>query len=358
MAERIHADPNLTPQPDFEGPSYLNLREALVQAGFTQDAAIASFRQAWEQEQDHRKQLWAQQVEADAAAEVAARAAEALTAQEELEELRKESDKKKVKFAPFHFDEGLSGDYRPTISPYAFRKVEQKEHVELWYFTPEGTDEAKRKLYSVSEETFTIAKLEGGLGLRPATAHNHSSKAKPDSELSFQDFSLGWRRYLQTALDCKWPHPLVDMLGRFFSAIADHQFRDREPRPLGEQALMLYVQEARIKWHTIEKQERRCINLNPIAPDLLANCWQTVLDKHGEKALASCAAATFWSGQGKTRCRRNVRKRIINPDGLELCTDWQREVGCSQKGQRHNHECSGCGDSTHGAAECSLAQKA
>ncbi len=74
--------------------------------------------------------------------------------------------------------------------------------------------------------------------------------------------------------------------------------------------------------------------------------------------VTKCAAATFWSGQGKTRCRRNSRKRIINPDGLELCTDWQREVGCTQKGQRHNHECSGCGESAHGASECSLAQKA
>ena len=73
--------------------------------------------------------------------------------------------------------------------------------------------------------------------------------------------------------------------------------------------------------------------------------------------VAKCSSSTLWNG-GTARCSRNDRGRIVNPHGVEVCTEFQREQGCTSRSSRHVHECSGCGKSTHGADTCSLAQKA
>lgn len=72
--------------------------------------------------------------------------------------------------------------------------------------------------------------------------------------------------------------------------------------------------------------------------------------------ISKCAADTLWDGS-KIRCKQNEQGRIINPNGLIICSDWQRPSGCQNNGSTHHHECSGCGKTTHGAQDCSRAQK-
>lgn len=75
----------------------------------------------------------------------------------------------------------------------------------------------------------------------------------------------------------------------------------------------------------------------------------------GHPEMAKCNSGVFWNGK-PSRCRRNARGRVVNPDGTEICLDWQLARGCSSRNHSDRHECSGCGRSDHGAHSCHLAQ--
>ncbi|KAF9220079.1 hypothetical protein BS17DRAFT_715661, partial [Gyrodon lividus] len=72
--------------------------------------------------------------------------------------------------------------------------------------------------------------------------------------------------------------------------------------------------------------------------------------------VRNCGWSEFWDGT-PTRCHRNVDRRLVNPQGSVVCTDWQRPFGCHSKHPSVIHECSGCGDTKHGAQSCARAQK-
>ncbi|KAF8149508.1 hypothetical protein B0H34DRAFT_635480, partial [Crassisporium funariophilum] len=72
--------------------------------------------------------------------------------------------------------------------------------------------------------------------------------------------------------------------------------------------------------------------------------------------IGKCVSDTLWDG-APSRCRRNERGRLVNPEGVILCSDWQRPQGCSSASPNHVHECSGCGRKAHGAQACARAQK-
>ncbi|KAG2125468.1 hypothetical protein DEU56DRAFT_759207 [Suillus clintonianus] len=68
--------------------------------------------------------------------------------------------------------------------------------------------------------------------------------------------------------------------------------------------------------------------------------------------IHKCASEFLWDKRTKTRCRRGAEGHLVNPEGLELCYDWQRPKGCSSTARSHVHKCSGCGAKDHGAQEC------
>lgn len=69
-----------------------------------------------------------------------------------------------------------------------------------------------------------------------------------------------------------------------------------------------------------------------------------------------CNSELLWDNTA-ARCRRNDSGRLVNPDGLVLCSDWQLPRGCSSSGHLSRHECSGCGHKSHGAQNCPRSQK-
>ncbi|KAJ7161226.1 hypothetical protein C8R46DRAFT_904749 [Mycena filopes] len=71
--------------------------------------------------------------------------------------------------------------------------------------------------------------------------------------------------------------------------------------------------------------------------------------------VAGCRSTTTWDGR-PTRCHRNAKGKIANPQGIELCLDFQLPRGCNGNRGRHNHvhECSGCGATDHGASSCAF----
>ena len=82
---------------------------------------------------------------------------------------------------------------------------------------------------------------------------------------------------------------------------------------------------------------------------------QTCLGRHPHR-IRECRAPYLWDGKHKARCQRSNGKLIDNK-GRQLCRNWNNTDGCKDSRARHIHECSGCGDTSHGAQACSLAQK-
>lgn len=72
--------------------------------------------------------------------------------------------------------------------------------------------------------------------------------------------------------------------------------------------------------------------------------------------IANCAATTLWDKNTPVRCEWNKQKRLVNPKGTVLCSDWQRRQGCKSSSHPFRHECSGCGSTEHGAQTCQLAE--
>ncbi|KAL6310444.1 hypothetical protein BKA93DRAFT_721889 [Sparassis latifolia] len=78
------------------------------------------------------------------------------------------------------------------------------------------------------------------------------------------------------------------------------------------------------------------------------------LSRHTSEQITCCNATMRWNNSGPSRCTRSSKGKIINPDGITICTDWQCPQSCTSKS--HRHECSGCGDSSHGAHQCHFAE--
>lgn len=72
--------------------------------------------------------------------------------------------------------------------------------------------------------------------------------------------------------------------------------------------------------------------------------------------VANCPATTLWDKSTPVRCDWNKQKRLVNPKGTVLCSDWQRRQGCKSDSHSFRHECSGCGSTEHGAQSCQLAE--
>ena len=72
--------------------------------------------------------------------------------------------------------------------------------------------------------------------------------------------------------------------------------------------------------------------------------------------LLKCQADLFWDGS-KARCQKNDQGRLVSPLGQVLCFNWNTWRGCSAKGCKDRHKCSGCGNKDHGAQKRPWAQK-
>ncbi|KAF8151702.1 hypothetical protein B0H34DRAFT_616616, partial [Crassisporium funariophilum] len=55
--------------------------------------------------------------------------------------------------------------------------------------------------------------------------------------------------------------------------------------------------------------------------------------------IGKCVSDTLWDGNS-SRCKRNERGRLVNPEGIILCSDWQRPQSCNSPSPSHVHECS------------------
>lgn len=76
-------------------------------------------------------------------------------------------------------------------------------------------------------------------------------------------------------------------------------------------------------------------------------------DKH---EVRRCPRTKLWDSKRDVLCNWNAKQYLKiskgTHKGLELCAEWQRPNGCTERGHPEKHRCSGCASTAHGAEGC------
>lgn len=251
---RITQDPDLEVRPDFTSVAFDPLCTALATAeGIDKAAVAARLADAWVVDNNTRKEAWAEQVREDKAGAAEARLAQEAEELRELEELRKEEEtekrekeKKKPKLKGFVANKPVGNvpDLRP--SRYAIHKLDERDYVELYYFTDEGCSEAVRFDRTIAQDAFTFAKADDTLLLKPMASHKPSSKVIPDEDLTWRQMSMAKTCLLHHMSQAGWPEELVIALAEFYLNLEGHPMRRQVD---GDTVLLHYQAQVRREWH-------------------------------------------------------------------------------------------------------------
>ncbi|KAJ7433954.1 hypothetical protein B0H11DRAFT_2119934 [Mycena galericulata] len=237
-APRLTLDPNLESCPDYASASIKTIRDLIVAGSaqgtpLTDAEAAAQLSDGWNTEHDARKLLWDAQVKADAvqaAADAAALAAQAeadrVAAEAVAEAERLEVEKKKPKLGEFDAALVIPDFLGPRASNFAKKKLEDKEYVELWYWSKEGCLDAESLRGGVeADESFGLSQVGSTLSLKPLTAYKASKKVVRDEELSWAQLSIAKTGFLAAIVAAGWPKAHCAALASLLSSMRSRTIR-------------------------------------------------------------------------------------------------------------------------------------
>jgi hypothetical protein len=289
-AERLTQNPHLEAIPDHAGPHYDPVRTILVNAGQTEEQAIQTLNTTWTQQHDDRVQAWDQQVAEDARIqEEEQRAIQELEDQQrahrdlELANEQRELERKRPKMNDFNENAMVSDFLEPRPSPYALRRLEDFEYVELWYFTQEGCADAAQNQRTQNEDTFGLTKIDDMVTLRPVAALKASKNVTPDIELTWRQMEIAKTILIRQISKCCWPDKSITALAQFFMNLEVHQYRQRA---FGEQALLVYQARVRRDWHDLLKRgDGNTFNIALMNETLLQSIHREIMDKRQAESI-------------------------------------------------------------------------
>lgn len=281
---RITLDPELEVAPDFVAPHFQAVRDALMNVNQIDEAqAVLQLHNAWTVGNNARKQIWADQIQADIlAAQDADRIAEEqaelvrLQREQEADAERREADKKKPKLNDFD-DDRVVGDHivaRPAA--FALNKLESFEYVELWYFTQEGCTDALEHQRTQAEDAYGLTRVDDILTLRPVSSFKAARNVIKDRDLSWRQMTMAKLNLIQHMTLAKWPDRHVTALANFFIQLEMSPMRWR---PHGERILLFYQAKVRREWHDSLKRDQG-FNIGNINDSLMRTIsdevWETI----------------------------------------------------------------------------------
>ena len=126
-------------------------------------------------------------------------------------------------------------DVRPAR--HILKRLEQREYVELWYFTVAGCKDAAARDLAALADTFSLINTDKGLLLQDAGAAIGSPKVLKDKLLSHQEWSEGKTRIVDCMEDLGWDTYKVKELATFFFNLDLHPMKSE---PYGFQAILRY----------------------------------------------------------------------------------------------------------------------
>ncbi|KAG2133827.1 uncharacterized protein EDB93DRAFT_1306785 [Suillus bovinus] len=220
---RLTSDLNLSVCPNYADENFANTRLQLTNENMTEAQAVTILRNIWQTQNTADKNQWQAQVEADREQQdnLERLCDEEQERQEQEcldeEEASRKEDKKKNKHKYSAIPE-LDVPIKPVIlpSPYAIRKLDKGDYVELWYFTNNGLDNAKLKS-SVDEDTMIMATLAGGSTAWVSAASTRNTTVVIDDEnFTFENFCQACPCIIEAMQETSWPADRVRMMALFW----------------------------------------------------------------------------------------------------------------------------------------------
>ncbi|KIJ61275.1 hypothetical protein HYDPIDRAFT_31569 [Hydnomerulius pinastri MD-312] len=277
---RLLSGPNLEICPDYAANIYAAARAALINDHTTEQQAIQMLRVVWEAGNTVAKVQWQEQLDqerenqeaqAQLADEQRAQLAQAKRDEEEsaLKEERKKN-KHRDKYTAIQ-NSGVPNETPVLPSPYALRRLQQGEYVDLWYFTNNGLDDALNTALTADDNAMVMSRLpDGSVTWTPATASRSSNTVVADQNLTFEEFCIACPRMITAMEQTNWTKERILMMATFWRNVQIHPFRSSRD-PLAPKALLVYQAEQRKQWHIAVKA--------PEGPYDLSEINETLLDK-------------------------------------------------------------------------------
>ncbi|KAJ7648791.1 hypothetical protein DFH06DRAFT_948891, partial [Mycena polygramma] len=167
---------------------------------------------------------------------------------------RVEAEKKKPKLGAFDSTLAIPDYLGPRPSNFAKKKVDDREYVELWYFTKEGCLDAESLRGGLeADESFGITQIGSTLSLKPLTAFRASKKVVRDEELTWTQLSIAKTGYMSAIGAAGWSTEHRAAISSFFYAIENHPSRMNHD-DYADNILIIYQARARRFWHDMLAQ--------------------------------------------------------------------------------------------------------
>ena len=272
----IGIDPHTLEAPDYASATYVESRQPLVEAGMTEEQAVAALTRIWTVGNARDRLAWQERANAEAQA---ARD-QALAAQEEAnqrdererneaEQARKDEQKKnRDKYVPIPDRPPPSGSL-VLAAPYATRRLEKGQYVELHYYTNQGLLAAAAAVTQVDDEALAIrTNSDGTASWVPAASIRSAKTVVPDRDLTWEQLREAVPRFIGAMQQAKWAVDRVVMLAKFWGNLQVHPFQ-QSCDPLDMRALLVYQAEQRQRWHQAIHTPAGAWNISVISEELL-----------------------------------------------------------------------------------------
>lgn len=255
-------DPRKESCPNFGLDLADTVQELSDLRGQTEDEVIKSLEEHWKEKHDARCAAW-----------MAAR-----DFSQETPTLASQ-----VPVATIEFNDQRVVDTRPSFRPctYAKTEVDAVRYCALWYFTSEGGKKISAAVPDGSANSLSFADDDGVLTLRPTASVRASKNVIPDSKLSWDQFDVASRRFVEYVASSKaWGRRGTEAMYDLFNNLKDHPVREQEG---GRTAIQRYAEDVRVLFHDELKSGGPGGVFNPglINDDRLNTYLQRVLHDQG-----------------------------------------------------------------------------
>ncbi|KAI6140041.1 hypothetical protein BKA82DRAFT_3922888, partial [Pisolithus tinctorius] len=168
-------------------------------------------------------------------------------------------------------------------SQYATNKLTSCDYVELWYFSPEGCNDAAKHARSNTDDTFGISSTNDLLTLRPVALVKASQNACMDHNLTFGKFLQARVLFLHHIRMVPWPEKHINALAMFFWNLESHP----QHSTMNSNAIVLnYASQVCCQWHDELKANNSHVFDISIINDTLMNSIAFEVNDATQKQLA------------------------------------------------------------------------
>lgn len=276
--QRISTDPSTLQPPDYTSAHLSVSRDALraVAPNLTDGEAAAALLSAWQADHAQKLAEWTAQLAADSLQLVAAqqledteRAASEMLRAKEVDDAREDDRKKNRKKFTALVPRTRAVVLARIPLPYAQRRLEKCEWLQMWFYTPDGFNAASTGNRRGEDDPLTLTRNDdGSLG---TTANGKAPRGTvEDRDLTFENFCLASANMLDAMKSAGWPDERIRMFASFWSGIQEHSLR-YTGKELDRRVLLLYQEEERLRWHhTVSSLSESPYDMSHVDAEILA----------------------------------------------------------------------------------------